>query len=221
MLRGHLFLMDSTHNTNALKWKLFTVMVRDEYGSFWPCGHMLSSNEDADIVAAFLKVIKRWLKGGWRPRYAVTDDSAAEQKAVRLAFRGLQDGEQEVSHFLCRTHSERTLNRALGGDKCKKSKEHLYKALYFRKTRPGCEDSINEALVAAPDDETRKYITKQWWDTRAMWANYARQHSCLLLQIMTTNIVESWHASLKKHGGGWFCLSNFGGVLLTNSQGRR
>ena len=106
--------MDSTHNTNALKWKLFTVMVRDEYGSFWPSGHMLSSNEDADIIAEFLKTLKKWLRI-WHPRYAVTDDSAAEQKAVRLAFRGHQDGEQEVSHFLCRTHSERTLNRALSG----------------------------------------------------------------------------------------------------------
>lgn len=32
MRRGHLFLMDSTHNTNALKWKLFSLLVRDEQG---------------------------------------------------------------------------------------------------------------------------------------------------------------------------------------------
>lgn len=28
MRRGHLTLMDSTHNTNSLKWKLFTLMIR-------------------------------------------------------------------------------------------------------------------------------------------------------------------------------------------------
>ena len=33
MRRGHLVLMDSTHNTNQLKWKLFTMMMRDEHGS--------------------------------------------------------------------------------------------------------------------------------------------------------------------------------------------
>ena len=35
--------------------------------------------------------------------------------------------------------------------------------------------------------------------TKPQWASYARQHSSLLLQCMTTNAVESWHASLKKH----------------------
>ena len=34
--RGHLTLMDSTHNTNQPKWKLFTLMIRDEYGSWIP-----------------------------------------------------------------------------------------------------------------------------------------------------------------------------------------
>lgn len=38
--------------------------------------------------------------------------------------------------------------------------------------------------------------------TKQKWANYARQHSPLLLQCMTTNVVESWHASLKKHADG-------------------
>lgn len=33
MRRGHLALMNSTHSTNQLKWKLFTLMVRDEYGN--------------------------------------------------------------------------------------------------------------------------------------------------------------------------------------------
>ena len=193
--------MDSTHNINALKWKLFTVMVRDGYGRYWPCGHMLSSNEDGDIIVAFLRCLQKWCRA-WHPRYAIIDDSAAEQRAVKLAFRGLRAGEQEVSHFLCRTHSERTLNRKLAGDKCKKSKEHLYRALYFRKTRGGAEDSVNEALAVAPDDVTHKYIKDNWYATLSMWANYARQHFCILLQCMTTNIVESWHASLKTHGGG-------------------
>ena len=33
MRRGHLTLMDATHNTNRLHWKLFTVMTRHEYGN--------------------------------------------------------------------------------------------------------------------------------------------------------------------------------------------
>ena len=165
---------------------------------------MVSSNEDGDIIAEFLRTIKTWCggRGGWQPRYFLTDDSAAEQRAVTLAFRSLIDGEMEIDHLLCRTHSERTLNRRLNGVNCKEARSHLYTALYYRKTSMGCEQSIETAMKTAPNEKTRKYIKNKWWQTRKQWAYYARQHSCLLLQIMTTNIVESWHHSVKHHAGG-------------------
>jgi hypothetical protein len=34
--------------------------------------------------------------------------------------------------------------------------------------------------------------------TRAKWAFFPRSHTPLLIQIATTNLVESWHNSLKK-----------------------
>lgn len=79
MRRGHLTLMDSTHSTNQLKWKLFTLMIRDEYGSWIPGAHMLADAEDGDIIGEFLRLIKRWSRA-WRLRYMITDDSAAEQR---------------------------------------------------------------------------------------------------------------------------------------------
>ncbi len=208
--RGHLALMDSTHNTNTLKWKLFTVMARSEHGRWIPCAHMLSPTEDGNIVAAFLRRIKLWCggRGAWRLRYMITDDSAAEQKAVRLSFRGLEEGEQQVDHFLCRKHSERTLKRELGADNCKKSFEHLYKALYYRFSEQGCLDEIHAAINAAPDSK-KEYIRKWWLHTRKLWGYYARQHSCLLLQVTTTNPVESWHHSLKIHAQGKGAMLRF------------
>ena len=202
--------MDSTHNTNALKWKLFTVMARSEHGRWVPCAHMLSPTEDGNIVAAFLRKIKEWCggRGAWRLRYMITDDSAAEQKAVRLAFRGLEEGEQQVDHFLCRKHSERTLKLKLAGDSCKKSFEHLYKALYYRFSEQGCLDEIHEAIAKAPESK-KEYIRQQWLDTRRLWAYYARQHSCLLLQVPTTNSLESWHHSLKIHADGKGAMLRF------------
>ena len=178
-------------------------MARSEHGRWIPCAHMLSLTEDGNIIGAFLRRVKAWCggRGAWRLRYMVTDDSPAEQKAVRLAFRGLEEGEQEVDHFLCRKHSERTLKRELGGEGCKKSFEHLYKALYYRHSAPGCMEEINAAIAAAPDSK-KEYIRREWLSTRKLWAYYARQHSCLLLQVMTTNAVESWHHSLKIHAQG-------------------
>ena len=195
--------MDSTHNSNALKWKLFTVMARSEHGRWLPCAHMLSPTEDGNIVAAFLRKIKEWCggRGAWRLRYIITDDSAAEQKAVRLAFRGLEEGEQQVDHFLCRKHSERTLKERLSGDACKKPFEHLYKALYYRFSEHGCLEEINAAISHAPESK-KDYIRKWWLENRRFWAYYARQHSCLLLQVTTTNPVESWHHSLEIHAQG-------------------
>ena len=52
--------MDSTHNTNTLKWKLFTIMSRSEHGRWVFCAHMLSPTEDGNIVGAFLRKIKMW-----------------------------------------------------------------------------------------------------------------------------------------------------------------
>ena len=71
-------------------------------------------------------------------------------------------------------------------------------ALYNRKTRPGCEESIQAAIEAAPLRK-RRYVVKEWWNTMADWANYARCYSAQLLQAGSTNVVESWHSSLK-HG---------------------
>jgi hypothetical protein len=53
-----------------------------------PCAHFLSLNEDGDIIGAALKVLQKWTGGlrGWKLRYILTDDSAAEQRGVRLVF---------------------------------------------------------------------------------------------------------------------------------------
>lgn len=62
MRRGHLTLIDSTHHTNALKWKLFTLMVREKYGSWIPGAYMLADTEDGNIIGEFLRQIKKWTR---------------------------------------------------------------------------------------------------------------------------------------------------------------
>ncbi|KAL2044764.1 hypothetical protein N7G274_002539 [Stereocaulon virgatum] len=138
-------------------------------------------NQDGDIIREFLQVLKAWAggAGAWRLRYSITDDSAAEQRGVRDAFQGLKEGATE-------------------GPQCKQAFQYLYSALYYRHTSMGCEQSIEAAMRAAPEHK-KKYIKTEWWIIRNLWAYYARQHSCLLLQCMTTNAVESWHHSIKTH----------------------
>lgn len=71
--RGHLILLDATHNTNKLKWLLYTAMVRDEQGSWIPVAHLLASGEDSAILASALVQIKQWCQGSWLLRYILTD----------------------------------------------------------------------------------------------------------------------------------------------------
>ncbi|KAF8428783.1 hypothetical protein EV426DRAFT_585900 [Tirmania nivea] len=129
----------------------------------------------------------------------MTDDSAIEQRAIRLAFPGLNAGEQEVAHLLCSVHSNRTLLRRLGSNANKHIYQLLKHAMYCLteiKNRELCE----EAIVAA-DEETAKYIRTYWLQNAPKWAMYARQHSPFLLQTTTTNACEAWHRKLKSGAG--------------------
>jgi hypothetical protein len=96
---GHLTLMDSTHNSNKLKWYLTTLMVRDEHHSWIPAVYFLHNKQDSEVLAASLRQIKQWCRQKWQLRYIITDDSAGEQTAIKKAFRGLGEGEQEVRSF--------------------------------------------------------------------------------------------------------------------------
>ena len=94
---GYLSLIDSTHKTNQLEWKLFTIMVRDECACWHPIAHALLSHEFGELIAEFLLVLKKWAPN-WKLRYVLSDDSGAEQRAFRLAFPGLSAGETEVRY---------------------------------------------------------------------------------------------------------------------------
>ena len=115
--RGHLVVMDATHHTNELKWQLYSVFVRNECGIWCPAAHMLTEEEDSDIVAAglcevtnyvlfeakyYFLQIRKWCHCRWFLRYMLTDDSAGEQCAVRKTFPSLQIAETEVTYLLCR-----------------------------------------------------------------------------------------------------------------------
>jgi hypothetical protein len=195
--RGYLTLFDSTHNTNVHGHQLFTFMARDEHKIWIPCAHALVQNQRADILSECMKRIQLWCSGRWQMKYALTDDSAMERLAVRLTFPGENGEISSVTHLLCTVHSSRTLMRRLGHAPV--SKKYLTSAMIYQKTEGDCVENINQAIDAAPDDETKQYIVNQWLNDRYAWALFARQHSTLLLQVTTTNPVEAWHKQIKQY----------------------
>ena len=70
-------------------------------------------------------------------------------------------------------------------------------ALCYRRTEAGARDLVAKAIEAAASPEKAKYIRDNWLKTLPLWANYAREHSALLLQVLTTNPNKAYHRSLK------------------------
>jgi hypothetical protein len=173
--------MDSTHNTNKLKWYLSTLMVRDNYYSWIPAAFLLHNNMDSDIIAAALIQIKRWCGMHWLLCYILIDDSASKQAGVKKAFYGLNAGKQEVTHLLCIIHSDRTLKHHFGHSSKANILQHLQQALWGSFTKKGYEDNIQAAINASHDEKEKEYIQKEWFNTMDKWALYACQYSSLLL----------------------------------------
>ena len=146
---------DATHKLNRWNHNMFSFLVCDEYNVWIPTAHMVVERENGEIIAAGLNYIKQWCTK-WKPRYILTDESAIEQRAIRLAFPGLDAGEQVVTHLLCSVHSNRTLLRRLGSKAHQSAYQLLKHAMYCFtgiKNRELCEQAI-----AAVDQETAKYI---------------------------------------------------------------
>lgn len=54
---GYLTLMDATHNTNEMKWLLYTLMVRQKHGKWIPGAHILTAKADSNIVQKGLEQV--------------------------------------------------------------------------------------------------------------------------------------------------------------------
>jgi hypothetical protein len=111
-LAGYLCLMDATHQRNSSGWKLTTVLVRTGYEFFL-------EKENSRTVALGLTEIRKMLQPlslRWEPRYFVLDQSQIEVKALRYAFPGLDNGEQEITVYYCFVHLMRTLMKKSNQD---------------------------------------------------------------------------------------------------------
>jgi len=199
---GHFAIMDSTHKTNKHNWKLYTVLVRDAFGTWLPGGHFFVTGEEQNIVGKGLLILKRWARS-WTPRYFLIDLSSIEENAVNIAFPGIASGEQNVAIFYCTWHSRKALERNLRS--FGKGYDLMLQAMY-KITRTGCEQLVTEAINKLPLDQNKKYIRRNWLKNTAKWAMWSRQHSPLLLQTTSTSPVESYHAVLKRIGHATFGL---------------
>ncbi|RPB21122.1 hypothetical protein L211DRAFT_870168 [Terfezia boudieri ATCC MYA-4762] len=160
---------------------MFSFLVRNEHNIWIPTAHLVVERENGEITAERLKHIKKWCSGKWQPQYVMTDDSAIEQNAIRLAFPGL-------NRVLIPTNPYQLLKHA------------MYYVTQIQ-NRALCEQAVTTATVIDNTGNMANYVQTYWLQTASKWAMYARQHSPFLLQATTTNACEAWHRKLKSGAG--------------------
>jgi hypothetical protein len=67
-----------------------------------------------------------------------------------------------------------------------------------KKTKIGCEELIERAIRTCPLQSSANYIKRNYSKNTEKWALHSRQHSALLLQVTTTNPLESFHSEVKR-----------------------
>lgn len=190
---GWLTLIDSTHNTNKHLWRLFTLYIRDSYGCWDVGSHFFVSGEDGDTVAEALRTIRRFASR-WEPRYMLADQSSVEANSIMKAFPGIKCGEQNCDVLLCTVHVMRTWMAKIYHPA---TRNKMILAMHKR-TRIGCEDIVRRAIAACPVQDIQRYINRNYLKNTHRWSLWARQHSPLLLQVTSTNALESYHSQLKR-----------------------
>ena len=190
---GWLTLIDSTHKTNRYDWRLFTLYVRDTYGCWNVGAHFFASTEDADTVTEALRIIRNKCCR-WSPRYVLSDQSSIEAKSIKRTFPGIIAGEQECQILLCVVHVMRLWMQKIHD----KNTRDIMIAAMHKRTKIGCENLVQDAINRCPVPTIQNYIKRNYTKNTNKWALWARQHSPLLLQVMSTNPLESFHSELKK-----------------------
>lgn len=189
---GWLVLMDSTHNTNKWGWQLFTLYLRDGHGCWDVGGHFFLAGENSTSVAKGLRAIREMVPE-WQPRHMLIDQSSVESNGIMEAFPGLEHGEQQCSILWCSVHVMRTWLRRISQDAVRNK---MLLAMH-KQTKIGCEQTVQQALAVCDMDDVKRYITRSWMKNTEKWAMYARAHCPLLLQVSSTNALESYHSELK------------------------
>ena len=140
-----------------------------------------------------LKLVRKFERR-WSPRYILADQSSVEANAISAAFPGLPAGEQQCDVLLCTVHTMRTWLSKIYHPK---TREKMILAMHKR-IQIGCEEIIQQAINRCPVPAVQQYIARNYQTNTQRWALWARQHSPLLLQVTTTNPLESYHSELKQ-----------------------
>lgn len=155
--------------------------------------HFFISSEDSDTVSKALLIIRNKCNG-WSPRYMLSDQSSVEAKSIKKVFPGITVSEQECQIILCTVHVMRIWMQKI----YEKGIRDIIIAAMHKRTKIGCEGLVQDAIDHCSVPAIKNYIQRNYIKNTNQWGLWARQHSPLLLQVTTTNPLESFHSEIKR-----------------------
>ncbi|CAG8657282.1 10345_t:CDS:2 [Rhizophagus irregularis] len=120
-------------------------------------------------------------------------DTVAEALTI-IRNKYCHAGEQECQVLLCVVHVMRTWMQKINE---KKTQDTMIVVMHKR-TKIGCENLVQDAINHCSVPYIQNYIKRNYTKNTEKWGLWARQHSPLLLQVTSTNSLESFHSELKK-----------------------
>ncbi|KAI9100441.1 hypothetical protein DFS34DRAFT_614592 [Phlyctochytrium arcticum] len=164
-----------------------------------PAAQFFVNKENGSAVAMGLEQVRQMVVEvcgvEWQPRNIQIDQSNIEKSGVKQVFPGMFAGEEEVQVRYCKVHVVRTLMRRISKHKPTFSK--VLQALN-KTTMIGATAMLREAIDGAPK-AIADYLQNNWTNPAELdcWTMAARQHSPTLLQVTSTNPLESYHQLVK------------------------
>ncbi len=73
-------------------------------------------------------------------------------------------------------------------------------------TSIGCNELVQQAINQSQSSTIKQYILRNYAKKTHQWALWACQHLPLLLQITSTNALESYHSELKRTTASYYGL---------------
>lgn len=171
---GAVVLLYSMPDTNALYWRLFTLLVRDSGASWLPAARFLVSNTSGVVIQAALTEIKR-LVPAWKPRYVIPDYESAEADGI-TSFA--QVHQLDVVVLACQWRWKMKVERDLAGSQLLECRELIWLAIYSSVNERECQRYGEMALDAIPAggqwDEARRCAASLFSGDVARWASFGR-----------------------------------------------
>jgi hypothetical protein len=166
---SNLLLLDATHKTNVWGWPLYSIMIRDKYGSLVVVFQFLSNSSSSEPITWALKMIQVFFENqfqilSWIPRAFMIDWSQAEISGIKKAF-------PETKIFLCIYHLLNTLNQFSDPQ----VKSLMTKAVY-EEDLERCKALVQEAILLSPLDIWKTRIRNKWLPEESMrrWSSVDR-----------------------------------------------